>query len=334
MRHSILLLSLSSLVVAGCASATGIAHPTGSAAEERPVPPPPVEGEDFVVFTGEGEAVDLDAVIAEAGSAEVVFFGEEHNDLTTHRVQTEVLRRLFARYGAAGGPSPHPGADGVSTPAGGGDRTVVLSLEMFERDVQTVLDEYLADLITEDHLEASARPWDRYDTDYRPAVEFAKAHELPVVAANAPRRYVNRVSRLGRESLDALSDDAIAHLPPLPYPAASGAYQAEWDELMGDAAEYMPAAAFEAQLLWDAAMAYSVARALDRVERGLVLHLAGSFHVANHTGTPEALEHYRPGTRALVLVARPADDRSALPEEFHGEGDFVILTRGEISGGS
>jgi uncharacterized iron-regulated protein len=215
----------------------------------------------------------------------------------------------------------------VETPSVGGDRTVVLSLEMFERDVQPVVDEYLADLITESHFLSSARPWEDYETRYRPMVEFARAHGLDIVAANAPRRYVNRASRLGRDSLASLPSTARAWLPPLPYPEGSTDYRAEWDALMGPAAAHMRGTPFDAQTLWDASMGQMVGRAVDGHEDALVLHLAGSFHVANFTGTPEALQHYRPGTRALVLVAEPAEDRNGLTSEQQGLGDFVILTR-------
>jgi uncharacterized iron-regulated protein len=87
----------------------------------------------------------------------------------------------------------------------GASRKAVLSLEMFERDVQTVINEYLKNQITETHFLAASRPWANYKTDYRPLVEFAKEKNLEVVAANAPRRYVNMVTRLGRASLDLLS---------------------------------------------------------------------------------------------------------------------------------
>ena len=53
----------------------------------------------------------------------------------------------------------------------------------------------------------------------------------------------------------------------------------------------------------------------------------------NFTGTPETLQHYRPGSRALVVVGEPAADLSVLPEEHHGAGDFVILTRTQQSSG-
>lgn len=54
-----------------------------------------------------------------------------------------------------------------------GDK-LVLSLEMFEADNQSVLNEYLDGKITEDEFLAKSRPWPRYKTDYRQLVEFAK----------------------------------------------------------------------------------------------------------------------------------------------------------------
>ncbi len=72
-------------------------------------------------------------------------------------------------------------------------------MEMFERDVQIVLDEYLKNYISESHFISSSRAWGNYKTDYRPLVEFAKQNKIDVVAANAPRRYVNMVSRLGKD---------------------------------------------------------------------------------------------------------------------------------------
>jgi DMSO/TMAO reductase YedYZ heme-binding membrane subunit/uncharacterized iron-regulated protein len=289
------------------------------AALERAVSAP-AEGEEFAVFTGTGAPASLDEIVGEAAGAEVIFFGEEHNDQTAHRIQTELLRRLFMAWGV-------PAEEGAEAP-----RSLALSLEMFERDVQYVLDEYLGDLITEDHFLSSARPWDQYELRYRPAVEFARVHGLPVVAANAPRRYVNRASRLGRESLAGLPPSALATLPPLPYPGASEAYQAEWDALMGPMAEHMSGSPLDAQTLWDAAMGWSVAEVLDGGAGAggpdpLVLHFAGSFHVRNGTGTPEALEHYRPGSRVLLVVAVPGETLDALDPEEAGTADYVIVTR-------
>ena len=135
----------------------------------------------------------------------MVFLGESHDDPTGHLLELEILRRMKEQ-----GP-------------------VLLSLEMFETDVQPVVDEYLSGLITEEHLRASGRAWKNYKTDYRAMVEFAKEHHLPVVAANAPRRYVNRVSRLGAPALSELPAGAKAILPPLPYPR--GCFGTLWQQV-------------------------------------------------------------------------------------------------------
>jgi uncharacterized iron-regulated protein len=202
----------------------------GSLGAQHPQSPDsPVEGESFRVYDGQGQSRSFAEILEALDGAEVVLVGEQHDDVVGHRVETELLIRAAQRLGALGGE--------------GQLRPVVLSLEMFERDVQYIVDEYLADLITEEQFTRSARPWPRYDTDYRPMVRFARAHGLTVVAANAPRRYVNRVSRLGPTALDDLPDAARSFLPPLPYPEASEEYAAEWSALMAEMMAEMTAAA-------------------------------------------------------------------------------------------
>jgi hypothetical protein len=59
----------------------------------------------------------------------------------------------------------------------------------------------------------------------------------------------------------------------------------------------------------------------------LVLHMVGGFHEMNHTGTPEKVQFYRPGTRSLVVHMDIADDFNVFDAKEHaGRGDFVILT--------
>ena len=171
----------------------------------------------YRVFRADGQAVTLDDVLAAMNAVDVIFIGEHHDDPVAHYLQAELLTQTYARQ-----------AQNEAT------RPMALSLEMFERDVQLILDEYLADLITETHFLRSSRPWKNYETDYRPMVEFAKAHAMPVLAANAPRRYVNRVSRKGPASLDSLTVWGKSWLPPLPYPGPSPAYKAKWDRLMAE----------------------------------------------------------------------------------------------------
>src|SRR5947209_11118218 len=180
----------------------------------------------YHAFDSKGRAVKLSEIIDALDRADVLIVGETHDDTVAHLLEAELLRRTGARY--AQGPARK--------------RTVALSLEMFERDVQTVLDEYLAGLISERHFLLSSRPWKNYETDYRPLVEYAREQRLPVVAANAPARYVSRVSMNGPDSPTELSKDAKAWLPPLPYPLASADYAAKFKRFMQGAMSGPPPA--------------------------------------------------------------------------------------------
>lgn len=265
--------------------------------------------EFYRVFDATGAASDIDSVVERAGSIDVIFLGELHDDAVGHSLQMDIFRRIVEEYSAK--------------------RPVVLSLEMFERDVQVVLDEYLAGLITERHFLASSRPWGNYETDYRPLVELAKEKKLKVVAANAPRRYVNMVSRNGRTSVESLSPEAKKWIAPLPFGVASDAYAKKFNAMMGKMHDPSQPHSniLESQTLWDATMAYSVADALRSQKNTLVVHLNGGFHTEQRLGTVEHLMKYREGTKAVVVTMRYEDEFQKFDAEKHSAlGDFVVLT--------
>ena len=275
----------------------------------------------YRAFDAKGNAVTLQTIIDSLERADVLFVGETHDDRIAHLLEAELLRRADETYGAA---SPRR-------------RAVALSLEMFERDVQTVLDEYLAGLITERHFLLSSRPWRNYETDYKPLVEYARAHRLPVIAANAPARYVSRVSSRGADSLRALPQAAVrTWLPPLPFPVASEGYAAKFNRFMQGGAPAAPATAqgsphgglhlLEAQTLRDASMAYAISEYLKRVRDPLVVQVNGTFHSEERMGVPEQLTHYRSKARAVVVTIVPAEGFPNFDAGLGRLGDFVIIT--------
>ena len=265
----------------------------------------------YKAFDGQGNPVSIDDIVGAMAVNDVVFLGEEHDDAVGHAIEAELFKRAVEGYSQK--------------------RTVALSLEMFERDVQIVVDEYLQGLISEQHFLLSSRPWGNYKTDYRPLVELAKAKHLDVIAANAPRRYVNMVSRNGRDSLNGLSKEARSWLAPLPYPDPSTTYAAKFNALMASSGDPMSQNAHSpivySQALWDATMADSVAMYLKEHKGALVVHLNGGFHTESRLGTAEQLLHYRPKTREIVVTMKSEQDFQKFdPSKHKGLGDFVILT--------
>jgi uncharacterized iron-regulated protein len=266
--------------------------------------------ETFRIFDGQGNPASLEKIIDSLAQADVVFLGEQHDDTVAHKLQLEIFKRAIEKYGA--------------------ERKLALSLEMFERDVQVEVDEYLKDLISEQHFLSSSRPWGNYKTDYKPLIELAKEKKLPVIAANAPRRYVNMVSRGGREALDALSPEAKKWLAPLPYAQATEGYRKKFEALMGrsgDANSHGMSKIMDSQSLWDATMADSIAGFLKENKHALVVQLNGGFHSENRWGIPDHLLKYRPKTRFVVVTIKYEQDLNRFDKEKHaGLGDFVILT--------
>ncbi len=262
----------------------------------------------YTIFNGSGTPSDIGSIIESAQKSDVIFLGEQHDDIVGHKLQFEIFKQLVEKNV--------------------GKRKVILSLEMFERDVQIVLDEYLSGQITEKQFLASSRPWGNYQTDYRPLVELAKENNLKVVAANAPRRYVNMVSRLGRESLDKLSDQAKQWIAPLPYPDPSEKYSRKFNALMGGSPEALSNAnpILYSQALWDATMANSIAKALDENKGALVVHLNGGFHTESRLGTFEQLIKYRPKTKGIVVTMRYETEFKTFKPEMKDIGDYIVLT--------
>jgi uncharacterized iron-regulated protein len=272
---------------------------------------------NYRVYDRQGNASSLEKIIESLKDVDVVFLGENHDDAAAHYLQNEIFRRAFEKHGQR--------------------RAVALSLEMFERDVQPVVDEYLNDLISENHFLLSSRPWGNYKTDYKPLVEFAKTNRLEVIAANAPRRYVNMVSRNGRESLSRLSREARRWLAPLPYGEASDAYAKKFSALMGQTSDSITpvkhSPMLNAQALWDATMAFSISEYLKRSKKKnpLVVHLNGAFHTENRLGTPEHLLKYSRKTRFLVVTMRYEENFTGFDASKHADlGDFVILTDAKV----
>ncbi|GGG85462.1 hypothetical protein GCM10007415_18490 [Parapedobacter pyrenivorans] len=254
------------------------------------------------------QEITLDELANTLDDIDVVFFGEEHNDSVAHILQYELLKAMNLRY----------------------DR-VALSMEMFVSDDQLILDEYLAGLITERNLNKDAVLWNNYG-DYRPLVEYAKAHGLTILAANAPSRYTNRVTREGLESLKALDKAAKSLLAPLPIDTLTGAYYEKFAGLMGGHEGMGNLKIYQSQNLWDATMAYRIGKLLRKKSVNKILHLNGRFHSDEQLGTVAHLRNYAPRV-SVANISCFRYERIKLPDwtTLSHLGDFIILTDPGVS---
>jgi uncharacterized iron-regulated protein len=248
--------------------------------------------------------ITIDDIVNDMANADVLFFGEEHNDSTGHYLEYALFKKLSNKF---------PG-------------DAALSMEMFETDCQLPLNEYLEDLIREKSLITDARTWPNYK-DYKPMVDYAKLNHIPVIAANAPSRYTHLVSVNGLMALDRLSPAAQSYIPPPPIDAATGPYYEKFTAIMGghDASGGMQM--YQAQSLWDATMGWSIAGFNKTHKDYKILQINGGFHSEEKLGAVTQLKKYAPKIRVLNIAAY-SDDSFDNPDwsKFTKLGDYIVLT--------
>ena len=244
---------------------------------------------------------------------QVIFFGEFHDSQPIHDAELDVLKGLHDLHG---------------------DK-LVLSMEMFERDVQPVMDDYLAGTLSEELFLSQSRPWPQYMTAYKPMVEFAKEKGIPVLTGNIPRRMAAAYAKA--RSLDGVAAADKRYLPKV-HAAGSDAYRTKFAATMAGmndmpggmkVPEAMVQPMFMAQCLKDDAMTESIAEYLDDHGDAIVYHVVGNFHSEGHLGVVEKLHGLRPDLKIAVINAvhfDPAAESAADAASAHGgDGEYLAL---------
>jgi uncharacterized iron-regulated protein len=256
----------------------------------------------YTIYNSSGREVKYSKMIRELGEADIILFGELHDNPISHWLQLEITRDLYDLR----------------------KESMVLGAEMFEADNQLLLDEYLQGLITEAKFEDEARLWNNHKTDYKPLLTFAFDRSLPFVATNVPRRYANLVYRKGFEGLDGLSVEARRYIAPLPVPydPALPGYQKMLK--MGNhggggmTIENLP----RAQAIKDATMGHFI---LQNWSSGkLFLHFNGAGHSDNYEGIYWYLQQENPDVLIRTISTVLQEDISELAGEFSERADFII----------
>ncbi|GGG58611.1 ChaN family lipoprotein [Hymenobacter glacieicola] len=258
----------------------------------------------YRLFTATGKAAPYDRMLRELAAADVVFFGEQHNDPLAHWLELQVTKDLLRlRQGQ-----------------------VVLGLEMFERDVQPLVDQYTTGELSDQAFEEQSRPWPNYGTDYKPLLQLARQQKFRVVGTNVPRRYASQVAKGSLTSLNDLPADEKVWLAPLPLAVDYNlpGYKNMAKMFGGDAAHAAGVQnIIQAQALKDATMAYFLNQA--RPEGHLLLHLNGAYHSDNHDGILAYLRQQNPRLKVLTISTVSQEQLGKLDPENAQKADFVLV---------
>lgn len=253
----------------------------------------------YQIYSEKAQKVDYGKILSEAQKADVILFGELHNNPICHWLQLELTQDLYTKH----------------------KDNLVLGAEMFEADDQLILDEYLAGMITSKHLDSEGKLWNNFETDYKPLLDFALQHKLKFVASNIPRRYASYVSKKGLEKLaQNIASEAKNYIAPLPIEVdLTLRGYANMIEMMkgGHMPGMTPENFAKAQAIKDATMAHFI---LQNWQKGKAfLHYNGTYHSNNFEGIVWYLKKQNPDLRILTISSVEQKDVSKLDSEQQEE---------------
>ncbi len=122
---------------------------------------------------------------------DILYVGESHENSEAHRVQLELLRAFYSKYGS----------------------DVVIGMEMFKRPHQAALDNWIGGESDEKGLLKKTHWQKEWGFDFRLYAQlwnFARDNKIPLIALNASRDQVKEISSKG---LDGLSPEQKNQLP-------------------------------------------------------------------------------------------------------------------------
>ncbi|NJB85532.1 putative iron-regulated protein [Lewinella marina] len=251
----------------------------------------------YQLFNESGRKVHFGKMMKELREADIILFGEYHDNPIAHWMELEIIDGL-GKYS--------------------------LGMEMFETDEQERLDEFMNGQITLEELDSlTGGVWPNFKTDYLPLLQAARADSSKVYATNTPRRFARMVFQRGFVVLRSLDEADRAYLPPLlpPYDPELPGYKAMrvQGHGSGHSGENFP----KAQAIKDATMAWFIVK---NAEPGVpFVHVNGSYHSDNFEGISWYLRQYKPQLKVMTITTLEQPEIDELRPESVGKANFTLL---------
>lgn len=266
----------------------------------------------YRLYKNNGKPAKYDKMIMDLAKTDMVFFGEYHNNPISHWLQLEMTKSFYELK----------------------KDQLFLGAEMFENGNQLVIDEYLKGLYPEDKMIPEiTQMWGNYKTDYKPLMDFAKAHGLRFIATNIPRRYAVMINKMGMDALKELSPQALEMISP-----DLEKYFDPTVKAYADMAEMMESHALSfnvlhmqmAQASKDATMAHF---SLKNFKPGnLLFHFEGFYHSNYGQGIIWWINKIRPGLEIkVVTTVMQSEWDDMTDEEKETIADYIIVVANNMT---
>ncbi|WP_293448270.1 ChaN family lipoprotein [Persephonella sp.] len=237
-------------------------------------------------------------MVNDALSHRVIYIGEQHTMFSNHAMQLNIIKALYEKY-----------------------PKIAIGMEMFQRSKQNVIDRYLRGEIDEKtFLKESEyyKAWKYNYHLYRPIIQFCKEKGVPIIALNADRDIVRKVSQKGIESL---SKEEIKKLPEDMDFVNFGYIEYLKDIFAEHGSSVTKKKKFssflQSQIIWDETMAQTASKYITKNPDRKLIILAGGGHIRYRYGIPSRVER-RTGEKGLTILM---DDQLK-----KGISDYMIYT--------
>ncbi len=254
----------------------------------------------FKIYNANGKESNYEQLLKAAQNADIILFGEEHDNPICHWLQLELTQDLFEIK----------------------KDKLILGAEMFEADDQIALTEYINGKHSDKTFKEEVKLWQNFKTDYKPLLDFAKNNHLEFIAANIPRRYANLVYNKGIEKLDSLDPEAKKWICPLPmkYDADLKCYKEIYEAAGGHGGQNLP----KSQAIKDATMAFFILK--NWTKEKIFIHFNGTYHSNYHQGIEWYLKQENPKLKIITIAATSQLAIDTLALSTINLADFIICT--------
>ncbi len=237
-------------------------------------------------------------IIEDGLRSRVIYIGEQHTMFSNHAMQLSIIKGIYSKY-----------------------PKIAVGMEMFQRSKQDVIDRYLKGEIDEKQFLKESeyyKAWKYNYHLYRPIIQFCRENNIKIIALNADRELIKKVSDRGIQSL---STEDMKKLP-----EDMDFSNVQYAEYLKDIfAEHGSSITkrkkfsnfLQSQIIWDETMAETVAQFLRENPDHKIIVLAGGGHIRFRFGIPSRVER-RTGEKGLVVLM---DDQLK-----KGIADYIVYT--------
>lgn len=254
----------------------------------------------YLLYDLKGKETSYEKLLKDATEADIILFGELHDNPICHWLQLELTKDIFATK----------------------KNNLILGAEMFEADDQIALTEYLEGKISDKTLKDEVKLWPNFPADYKPLLDFAKDNHLKFIAANIPRRYANMVYSKGLPRLDSIDIEAKKWMCPLPmkYDGNLKCYKDIYESAGGHGGENLP----KSQAIKDATMAYFILK--NWTKGKTFIHYNGSYHSNFHQAIEWYLKQENPNLKIFTIGSTEQEAIDTLAKDAIGLADYIVCT--------